>query len=48
MTFRPLIFKHSVAQKEARALMHSLQQGNALPTRYRYFDAVDISATRLN
>ena len=48
MTFQPVVSDFTEAQKEARALLRSLQRKDpAAAGRYNAFDAVDVSSTRL-
>jgi hypothetical protein len=48
MTFQLQISDFSAAQKEARALLRSLQRRDPLAAgRYSAFDAFDVSSTRL-
>ena len=48
MTFQPLMSDFSAAQKEARALLRSLQRRDPVAARrYSAFDVFDVSPTRL-
>jgi hypothetical protein len=48
MPLQPLMFDFSVAQKEARALLRSLQRRDPVAAgKYGAFDAFDIAPTRL-
>jgi hypothetical protein len=48
MTFQPVVSDFPAAQKEARALLRSLQRRDPVVTRrYSAFDAFDVSPTRL-
>jgi hypothetical protein len=48
MTLRPLMSDFSAAEKEARALLRSLQRRDLVAAgRYGAFDAFDVSPTRL-
>jgi hypothetical protein len=48
MAFQPVVSDFSAAQKEARALLRSLQRRDPVPAgRYHALDAFDVSPTRL-
>jgi hypothetical protein len=47
MPLQPLMLDFSAAQKEARALLRSLQKRDPVAERYSAFDAFDVAPTRL-